>query len=51
MISSSDQSDEEMEVWAKTMDQPGFEDNVSPSNSIQILLRFSLGEVRVALMR
>lgn len=49
MMSSSDQSDEEMDVWAKTMDQPGFEDNVSPSNSIQVLLRFSLGEVKLAI--
>lgn len=49
MMSSSDQSDEEMDVWAKTMDQPGFEDNVSPSNSIQVLLRFSLGEVKFAI--
>lgn len=48
-MSSSDQSDEEMDVWAKTMDQPGFEDNVSPSNSIQVLLRFSLGEVILAI--
>jgi len=45
MLSSSDQSDEEIEVWAKTMDQPGFEDNVSPNNSIEVLLRFLLGEV------
>ncbi|XP_059475627.1 intermembrane lipid transfer protein VPS13C-like [Neocloeon triangulifer] len=44
-LSSSDQSDEESEIWAKILDQPGFEDNVSPHNTIEVLLRFMLGEL------
>jgi hypothetical protein len=42
---SSEQSDEEPELWARAMDQPGFEDNVSPHNVITALLRFTLAEV------
>lgn len=43
---SSDHSDEESELWARTVDLPGFDDNVSPRNIITMLLRFIVGEVR-----
>ncbi|XP_067142942.1 intermembrane lipid transfer protein VPS13A-like isoform X2 [Centruroides vittatus] len=49
--SSSDHSDEEPEEWARKVDLPGFDDNISPSNSINILLRFLIGEVVVHLAR
>lgn len=43
---SSDHSDEENELWARTVDLPGFDDNVSPHNTIAMLLRIIVGEVR-----
>jgi hypothetical protein len=43
---SSDHSDEESELWARTVDLPGFDDNVSPQNIITMLLRLNVGEVR-----
>ena len=46
---SSDHSDsEELELWARTVDLPGFDDNVSPHNAITMLLRFVVGEVGAA---
>jgi len=42
----SDHSDEEYELWARTVDLPGFDDNVSPHNVITMLLRIVVGEVR-----
>lgn len=43
---SSEHSDEEVaELWARTVDLPGFDDNVSPRNTITMLLRFVIGEV------
>lgn len=33
------------EVWARTVDLPGLEDNVSPNNNILVLLRFVIHEV------
>ncbi|XP_047103973.1 vacuolar protein sorting-associated protein 13A-like [Schistocerca piceifrons] len=48
---SSDHSDEELELWARTVDLPGFDDNVSPRNVIRMLLRFVIGEVVVQLAR
>lgn len=44
---SSEHSDEEMELWARTVDLPGFDDNVSPHNAITMLLRLVVGEVRL----
>lgn len=49
--SSSDHSDEEPEEWARKVDLPGFDDNISPSNAINILLRFLIGEVVIHLAR
>ncbi|XP_014251025.1 vacuolar protein sorting-associated protein 13A-like isoform X2 [Cimex lectularius] len=48
---STDQSDEEIELWARTVDLPGFDDNVSPNNTITMLLRFIVGEIVVQLCR
>ncbi|XP_063238425.1 intermembrane lipid transfer protein VPS13A-like [Bacillus rossius redtenbacheri] len=48
---SSEHSDEETELWARTVDLPGFDDNVSPRNVITMLFRFILGEVLVQLSR
>lgn len=42
-IISIDHSDEDAEIWARTIDLPGFEDNVSPNNNISILMRFVIG--------
>ncbi|XP_075226529.1 intermembrane lipid transfer protein VPS13A-like [Lycorma delicatula] len=48
---SSEHSDEEMELWARTVDLPGFDDNVSPNNAITMLLRFVIGEIVIQLCR
>lgn len=43
---SSEISDEEFaELWARTVDLPGFDDNVSPNNTITSLFRCVIGEV------
>ncbi|KAG1650405.1 Vacuolar protein sorting-associated protein 13C [Nymphon striatum] len=47
----SDHSDDEPEEWARMVDLPGFDDNVSPSNIINTLLRFLIGEVVIQLGR
>ncbi|XP_050428442.1 intermembrane lipid transfer protein VPS13A-like isoform X2 [Adelges cooleyi] len=45
---SSEMSDEEFaELWARTVDLPGFDDNVSPNNTITSLFRFVMGELSV----
>lgn len=45
-IVSSEISDEEFaELWARTVDLPGFDDNVSPNNTITSLFRYVVGEV------
>ncbi|VVC88042.1 unnamed protein product, partial [Leptidea sinapis] len=36
----TDISDEDVEEYARSVDLPGFDDNVSPSNNIKMLLRF-----------
>ncbi|XP_068086254.1 intermembrane lipid transfer protein VPS13A [Anabrus simplex] len=48
---SSEHSDEESEEWARMVDLPGFDDNVSPRNVITMLLRFIVGEIVVQLAR
>ncbi|GFX62678.1 vacuolar protein sorting-associated protein 13C [Trichonephila clavipes] len=55
-FSASDHSDEEepggaAERWARIIDLPGFEDNVSASNYIRILFRLVAGEVSIQLAR
>jgi hypothetical protein len=34
-------------MYARSVDLPGFDDNVSPSNTINMLLRFVIGEYLV----
>lgn len=47
-IVSSEISDEEFaELWARTVDLPGFDDNVSPNNTITSLFRCVMGEVKL----
>ncbi|XP_075975072.1 intermembrane lipid transfer protein VPS13A-like isoform X2 [Anticarsia gemmatalis] len=48
---ASEHSDEDMEVYARSVDLPGFDDNVSPSNYINTLLRFIVGEIVINLSR
>ncbi|XP_047508917.1 vacuolar protein sorting-associated protein 13A-like isoform X2 [Pieris napi] len=47
----ADISDEEVEEYARSVDLPGFDDNVSPSNNIGTLLRFIIGEIVINLNR
>lgn len=49
--SSVDISDEDVELWARTVDLPGFDDNVSPNNIITSLLRIMVGEIVLVLSR
>lgn len=44
-FASQDHSDEDVEIWARTVDLPGFDDNVSPNNNIGMLLRFVIGKI------
>lgn len=46
---SSEHSDEDMEVFARSVELPGFDDNVSASNNINTLLRFLIGEIVINL--
>ncbi|XP_072932453.1 intermembrane lipid transfer protein VPS13A-like [Epargyreus clarus] len=48
---TADLSDEEVEEYARSVDLPGFDDNVSPSNTIGTLLRFIVGEIVINLSR
>lgn len=40
----SELSDDEVEEYARSVDLPGFDDNVSPSNTIGTLMRFVIGQ-------
>lgn len=42
---SSEVSDEDSEIWARIMDLPGFDDNVSQNNVIVYLLRINIVQV------
>ncbi|CAG9562322.1 unnamed protein product [Danaus chrysippus] len=44
-------SDEDVEEFARSVDLPGFDDNVSPSNTIDTLMRFIIGEIVINLNR
>ncbi|XP_026749061.2 intermembrane lipid transfer protein VPS13A-like isoform X2 [Galleria mellonella] len=50
-FSSTDHTDEELELYARSVDLPGFDDNVSPNNTIRVLLRFVIGEIVINLSR
>ncbi|XP_026736347.1 vacuolar protein sorting-associated protein 13A-like [Trichoplusia ni] len=43
--------DDPTEIFARNVDLPGFDDNVSPSNTINTLLRFIIGEIVINLSR
>ncbi|XP_041980096.1 vacuolar protein sorting-associated protein 13A-like isoform X3 [Aricia agestis] len=47
----ADFSDEDVEEYARSVDLPGFDDNVSPSNTINTLMRFVIGEIVINLSR
>ncbi|XP_017890538.1 vacuolar protein sorting-associated protein 13C-like [Ceratina calcarata] len=48
-VVSSEVSEEDLELLSKTINLSGFDDNVSPCNHINILLRFAIGELSVHL--
>ncbi|KAM3960055.1 LOW QUALITY PROTEIN: intermembrane lipid transfer protein VPS13A [Aphomia sociella] len=50
-FTSTDHTDEELELYARSVDLPGFDDNVSPNNTIRVLLRFVIGEIVINLSR
>ncbi|XP_059052964.1 intermembrane lipid transfer protein VPS13A-like [Achroia grisella] len=50
-FSSTEHTDEELELYARSVDLPGFDDNVSPNNTIGVLLRFVIGEIVINLSR
>ncbi|XP_024221985.1 vacuolar protein sorting-associated protein 13C [Bombus impatiens] len=48
-VVSSEVSEEDLELLSKTISLSGFDDNVSPYNHINFLLRFAIGELSVHL--
>ncbi|XP_076375159.1 intermembrane lipid transfer protein VPS13A isoform X2 [Megalopta genalis] len=44
-VVSSEISEEDLELLSKTINLSGFDDNVSPCNHINLLLRFAIGEL------
>ncbi|CAK9828583.1 Intermembrane lipid transfer protein VPS13A [Anthophora retusa] len=48
-VVSSEVSEEDLELLSKTISLSGFDDNVSPCNHINFLLRFAIGELSVLL--
>ncbi|CAH0720243.1 unnamed protein product, partial [Brenthis ino] len=50
-LPAADFSDEDVEEYARSVDLPGFDDNVSPSNTIGTLMRFIIGEIVINLNR
>ncbi|GBP39684.1 Vacuolar protein sorting-associated protein 13C [Eumeta japonica] len=48
---AAEPGDDDAELFARSVDLPGFDDNVSPSNTIHVLLRFVIGELVINLSR
>jgi len=48
-VVSSEISEEDLELLSKTINLSGFDDNISPCNHINLLLRFAIGEVNTVL--
>ncbi|XP_076670615.1 intermembrane lipid transfer protein VPS13A isoform X2 [Andrena cerasifolii] len=48
-VVSSEVSEEDLELLSKSINLSGFDDNVSPCNHINLLLRFAIGELSVHL--
>jgi len=46
-IVSSEVSEEDLELLSKTINLSGFDDNISPCNHINLLLRFAIGEASI----
>ncbi|XP_053983322.1 intermembrane lipid transfer protein VPS13C-like [Hylaeus volcanicus] len=49
-VVSSEVSEEDLELLSKTINLSGFDDNISPCNHINLLLRFAIGELSVHLV-
>ncbi|XP_076634172.1 intermembrane lipid transfer protein VPS13A isoform X1 [Colletes latitarsis] len=49
-VVSSEVSEEDLELLSKTINLSGFDDNISPCNHINLLLRFAIGELSVHLI-
>lgn len=47
-MSENPQRENMNEVWARMVDLPGLEDNISPNNNIDVLLRFVVNEVNLS---
>lgn len=45
---SSEVSEEDLELLSKTINLYGFDDNVSPYNHMNFLVRFAIGEVSIS---
>lgn len=43
-VVSSEVSEEDLELLSKSINLSGFDDNISPCNHINLLLRFAIGE-------
>ncbi|XP_020288636.1 vacuolar protein sorting-associated protein 13A-like isoform X2 [Pseudomyrmex gracilis] len=48
-VVSSEVSEEDLELLSKTINLSGFDDNISPCNHINLLLRFAIGEFSINL--
>ena len=45
-VISSEFSEEDLEQWMRSINLSGFDDNISPHNHVDLLLRIVIGEVR-----
>ncbi|XP_044592317.1 vacuolar protein sorting-associated protein 13A-like isoform X2 [Cotesia glomerata] len=45
IVSSSEFSEEDLEQWIKSVNYSGFDDNISPHNHVNLLLRIVIGEL------
>lgn len=47
IVSSSEFSEEDLEQWIRSVNFSGFDDNISPHNNVNMLLRIMIGELSV----
>ncbi|XP_028982314.1 vacuolar protein sorting-associated protein 13A [Diachasma alloeum] len=47
VVSSSEFSEEDLEQWIRSVNLSGFDDNISPHNNVNMLLRIMIGELSV----
>ncbi|KAF7991246.1 hypothetical protein HCN44_002808 [Aphidius gifuensis] len=45
IVSSSEFSEEDLEHWIRSVNYSGFDDNISPHNNVNLLLRIMIGEL------